>query len=331
MTSNLDSTDRELIDIIQARFPLEEEPFSALGRQLKVSGDEALRRIGRLKAGEIVRLIGPVFNAGKLGYRTTLVAMKIRADRVEPAARTISAHPHVSHCYERDHEFNFWFTLAMPAENDLDAEVQRLGKAVQARSALNLPAVRIFKIGAYFNISGSRQHAPEAKADYSGFFDKGPDLSHADRAVINALQQDLPLAARPFDDMSSSLSLETAEFLRLSRSLIERGIMRRYSASISHQNLGFVANAMACWKVPPGMAEATGKRMRTVPEISHCYERRTSPLWPYNLYAMMHAGTNEACRSIAARLTSELGPDGNGSVLLFSTREFRKTRVRYPV
>ena len=88
---------------------------------------------------------------------------------------------------------------------------------------------------------------------------------------------------------------------------------------------------MACWKVPSEMVKTTGKKIAAFQEISHCYERRASPLWPYNLYAVMHAGTKEACASIADKVSSESGLDKNGFVLLFSTKEVKKTRVRYPV
>ena len=327
----LDNTDKKLLNIVQAEFPLTREPFSVLGGQLGVSSDEAMRRIERLKAEGIVRLIGPVFNAGRLGYQTTLVGMKVAAEQLDEAAQIISAHPRVSHCYERDHDFNFWFTLAMPTEEDIETELHKLGDGIKASATLNLPAVKVFKIGAYFNIGGGDSLVPNSGVDSTGVLSNDVDLSPTDRAVVNELQQDLPLTARPFDQMSARLSMGVDEFLSHCQALIQRGVMRRFSASVSHNMLGFVANAMACWKVPADMVETAGREMATVQEISHCYERKTSPLWPYNLYAMMHAHTKEGCQSIADKLSSETGLDETGLVLLFSTREVKKTRVRYPV
>ena len=327
----LDTIDKKLLNIVQAEFPLGREPFSALGLRLGVSSDGVIHRIERLKAEGIVRLIGPVFNARRLGYQTTLVAMKVGADRLHKAAQIINAHPWVSHCYERDHDLNFWFTLAMPAGDDVEGEVQKLGTLIKAEAVLNLPAVKVFKIGAYFNIGGGNWSVPNAGIDYTSLWTKEPDLSSTDRAIINELQQDLPLIARPFDLMSARLSVDTDDFLSRCQSLIQRGIMRRFSVSISHNSLGFVANAMACWRVPPAMVDTVGRKMAAFPEISHCYERKTSPLWPYNLYTMIHAGTKEACESIAGKICSETGLDENGLVLLFSTKEVKKTRVRYSV
>jgi len=331
MQVKLDNTDKKLLNIVQAEFPLTREPFSVLGRQLGVSSDEVIRSIERLKAEGIVRLIGPVFNVGRLGYQTTLVGMKVSAERLNEAAQIISAHPRVSHCYERNHDFNFWFTLAMRTEEDIETELHKLGDRIKANATLNLPAMKVFKIGAYFNIGGGDSPAPNAGVDDSSFESKDVDLSSTDRAVVNELQQDLPLTARPFDQMSARLSMGVDEFLSHCQGLIQRGVMRRFSASVSHNMLGFVANAMGCWKVPADMVETAGREMATVQEISHCYEREASPLWPYNLYAMMHAHTKESCQSIADRLSSDTGLDKNTFVLLFTTREVKKTRVRYPV
>jgi len=331
MQVKLDNIDKKLLNIVQAEFPLTREPFSALGRRLGVSSDEVIRSIERLKAEGIVRLIGPVFNVGRLGYQTTLVGMKVSAERLNEAAQIISAHPRVSHCYERNHDLNFWFTLAMRTEEDIQTELHKLGDRIKADATLNLPAMKVFKIGAYFNIGGGDSPAPNAGVDDSSFLSKDVDLSSTDRAVVNELQQDLPLTARPFDQMSARLSMGEDTFLSHCQGLIQRRVMRRFSASVSHNTLGFVANAMGCWKVPADMVETAGRKIATVQEISHCYERKASPLWPYNLYAMMHAHTKEGCQSIADRLSSDTGLDKNTFVLLFTTREVKKTRVRYPV
>jgi len=331
MEVKLDNIDRKLLNIIQVMFPLSREPFSALGQQLDVSSEEVIHRIEKLKAEGIIRLIGPVLNARSIGYQTTLVAMKLTAERLNKAAQIIGTHPGVSHCYERDNDFNFWFTLAMPVENDMEGELQRLDGLIKAEATLNLPAVKVFKIGAYFNIHEDDWSAPNSGTDHNSFTNKELRLSSTDRAVINELQQDLPLIEKPFDIMSMHLSMDIDKFISHCQSLLQCGVMRRFSASINHQGLGFKANAMACWKVPSEMVKTTGKKIAAFQEISHCYERRASPLWPYNLYAVMHAGTKEACASIADKVSSESGLDKNGFVLLFSTKEVKKTRVRYPV
>src|SRR4030043_772178 len=99
----LDNIDTDLLNIIQAEFPLNREPFAALGLRLSIGSDEVIRRIERLKKGGIIRLIGPVFNPRRLGYQTTLVAMKGRAERLREAGRNNRTHPGGGPCTESDH------------------------------------------------------------------------------------------------------------------------------------------------------------------------------------------------------------------------------------
>lgn len=327
----LDSIDRKLLNLVQLEFPLTREPYAELGLRLGINDDDAIYRIARLKTEGIIRLIGPIFNVRRLGYQNTLVAMKISAERLNEARQIINMHQRVSHCYERDNDFNFWFTLAIPAGDDIESELHKLDTTIKPEATLNLPAITVFKIGAYFNIGEGDWTMPNVSTDDLSPFNEAPDLSPIDRGVINELQQDLAPTARPFDFMSTHMSMDINEFLSHCQSLLQRGIIRRYTASVNHNSIGFTANAMGCWKVPPAMVETTGKKMAKFKEISHCYERKVNPLWPYNLYTMMHADTKEACEAIAARVATETGFDTNALALLFTTREIKKTRVQYPV
>jgi DNA-binding Lrp family transcriptional regulator len=338
----LDSIDKDLLNIIQAEFPLSREPFSAVGLYLGIAGDEVIRRIDRLKTDGIIRLIGPVFDPQKLGYRTTLVASKVPVERLDKAGQIISRHPMVSHCYQRDHDLNLWFTLAISVTQDIEAEVCKLGNRIKSETIFSLPANKTFKIGAYFDIGeGNSQLSLRAKhgncspttshrdcfvAHSPGNDDK---LSTTDRVVINALQQDLPLSERPLDLISAKLQMDTDIFLNYCQNLLERGIMRRFSASVNHNKLGFTANAMACWKVPSDMVDTAGKKIAMFREVSHCYERQTNRLWPYNLFAMTHALSNENCRAVTDKICLETGLNRHEMLLLFSTKEIKKTRVNY--
>jgi DNA-binding Lrp family transcriptional regulator len=333
MSMELDNLDKDLLNIIQAEFPLSREPFSALGLRLGIAGDEVIRRIDRLKAAGVIRLIGPVLNPKRLGYRTTLVAASVPLERLNEAGQIINRHTMVSHCYQRDHDFNLWFTLAISVAQDMEAEVFKLGNSIKSETTVNLPAIKTFKIGAYFNIGGgSSDLSLRAKrGNLSSYSDIVKNLSATDRAVINALQQDMPLNEKPFDLISAKLSMETGVFIRHCQNLLERGIVRRFSASVNHKKLGFTANAMACWEVPADTVDTAGKKIATFPEVSHCYERRTNRLWPYNLFAMAHGHNKENCRAVTGKICSEAGLNRNEMVLLFSIKEIKKTRIHYKV
>jgi len=326
---HLDSIDRKLLNLVQAEFPLTREPYADLGLQLGIDRDEVIHRIEQLKAKGVIRQISPVLDARSLGYQTTLVAMRVGENQLDRAERLISKHPGVSHGYERDHYFNLWFTLAIPAGVDIESELEQLTSPIGAEATLALPAVKVFKIGAYFDMAGDGQVTAGAVAQRSRILPRGVKLSPTDRLVINELQQDLPLDATPFTAMSARLSMDVEHFLARCQSLLWRGIMRRFGASINHIRAGFKANAMACWVAPPDTVEIVGRKLALLPEVSHCYERKTNPLWQYNLFAMIHGHTRQTCQEIANQVSREVGVADY--VLLFSTKEFKKTRTKYLV
>ena len=325
----LDETDMRLVNLVQAEFPLAAEPFAALGLELGIDAAQAIHRIDNLKARGVLRCIGPLFDARSLGYQTTLVAMRVEEHLLEEASQVIGRHPGISHAYQREHRLNLWFTLALPSGIDMGSEVRRLGDVLGAEAVFELPALKLFKLRAYFDATGGDMPAPQNEAAIHFSADKSAELSPMDRAVINELQQDLSLVARPFDSMSMHPGLDTAQFLAGCQALLRRGIMRRYSAVVRHTSLGLTANALVCWAVPSVMVETAGRRLAALSEVSHCYERRADPQWPYNLYAMMHGRTREACRNIATEVLCQCGL--NDYVMLFSRRELKKARVKYLV
>lgn len=321
----LDSTDKKLLNLIQADFPLTGKPYARLGQQLSIDEDEVIRRITVFKTDGIIRQISPVIDARSLGYRTTLVAMRVSRSELDKAEGIIAGHPGVSHGYERDHHYNVWFTLAVPPEADTDTELEKLTSQINAEVAFALPAVKVFKIGVYFDMEGNGESSFQASSGIT----KAGELSPADKQVINRIQQDLPLASAPFNDMAAEAGMELNDFLTQCRSLLERGVIRRYGASLNHRRAGFTANAMTCWIAPADKVDSAGRKLAALAEVSHCYERETNRHWQQNLFAMIHGQSPEDCRQIADRISQEA--DIGDCMLLFSTREFKKVRNSYPV
>ncbi len=318
----------KLLNLLQSGFPFIKKPFEDLGERLDISGDEVIRRIEQLKSEGIIRQIGPLFDARKMGFVTTLVATRVTGEEYPKAARVLIDHPGISHAYERDHHFNLWFTLALQSRMDVEAELEKMFASVDTEAVFSLPATRLFKLRTYFDTSGDGQPAIDDNHDME-LSQQESEISPADKGVINALQRDLPLMPRPFYDMTQELAMDEDEFLSRCRSLQSRGIIRRFSASINHRRVGFAANGMACWAVPEEAVDGIARKLTALKEVSHCYERQTNPLWKYNMFAMIHGLAEEECRHIADKVAAETGL--TDYILLFSTRELKKTRVKYLV
>lgn len=152
-------------------------------------------------------------------------------------------------------------------------------------------------------------------------------IDDIDRKVIGLIQGDLPLEERPFAALAEAAGLSEKAFVERVRALKERGVIRRFGATLRHQEAGFNSNAMVAWLVPEERIEAVGEVMAGFREVTHCYQRRPQRDWKYNLYTMIHGDSREECRAIAERMARETGVDEYA--LLFSEREFKKTSMSY--
>lgn len=311
--------------MLQREFPLESEPFDTLGRRLGISEEETIRRIQRFKDEGLIRQIGPVLEARKLGRHTILAALRVPAEHLDKAELVIKAHPGISHAYLREHDYNVWITLAGHSENNVQSELEKLRKETGADSAVSLPVVKLYKIGFFLDLTENDQPTP-------GNFDMGNiyqivETTSLEKKVLNEIQQDLPLIAQPFNIMSANCGMDVNEFLACCRALKDKGVMRRYGAAVNHRKAGYKANAMTCWTVNPVRIDEAGTRLAACREVSHCYWRRPGEDWSHNLFAMIHGQKKQDCFQVADKVTSELGLEEYEA--LFSTREIKKERVKY--
>ncbi len=328
MDNGLDSIDRSLVNLLQTDFPLTPEPYADMAVKLGLTQEDVLHRVEQLRREQIIRIIGPVFNSRTLGYQSTLLALRVPEERVAAAAEIINAHPGVGHDYQRDHLYNLWFTLAIRGDGDLAESLREFEAQIQPEAMIELPALRLFKIRLFFDLEERGNHTGDDAVVEAPHIPVR--LSGAERAVVNEVQQQLSVSPRPFDPMAQKVGMETEEFLSHCRSLRQRGIMRRFGASIEHQNAGFVANAMVCWAVPSSYVESAGQRMAAFPEVTHCYERRTSPAWPkYNVFTMIHGKTGRENEITVQKMVQETGM--HDYEILRTVREFKKQRVKYRV
>lgn len=147
------------------------------------------------------------------------------------------------------------------------------------------------------------------------------------KKLICQLQEDLSLCPTPYLEIARRIGSSEEEVLQMVAEMEREGIMRRIGAVLYHQQAGVRANVMGVWKVPPQQAQKTGQIMATFPQVSHCYERPTTPTWDYNLYTMIHGKDLAECSQIAEDISKQCGI--TEYKLLLSTREFKKSSMKY--
>ena len=341
-TTGPDLLDRQILNLIQSRFPLDPRPYAKIAEEVGSTEDVVMERIARLEKANVVRQISAIFDTRRLGYKTTLVAFRLPEETLDAAAQRINLHPGVSHNYERNGYFNLWFTIAVPPHEEIETAVKTMAEETGALSARLMPTIRFFKIGVNFDMIkeegaayeyfspdgyGRSGSAVKKKPELNEAWNRAEELSARDIAFIRELQEDLPVIQSPFDGMAARLGVSVPELFAWADEAVERQIMRRFSAVLHHRRAGFRANAMAVWKVPEEQAVEVGLKMAESPWVSHCYQRPTFPDWEYTHFTMIHATSEQTCEEVAGEISKHTGIDDY--VLLYSTREYKKTRVRY--
>jgi glutamate-1-semialdehyde 2,1-aminomutase len=325
----LDAIDRRLLNLLQRDFPLNAQPFAAIGERLGLAEEEVLARVRRLKGpekGRLIRQISAIFDTTALGYKSTLVAMQVPQGEADRAAAAINRHPGVSHNYQRDHAWNLWFTLAVPLDEDLEASAQALVDQAGGYPYRLLPALRVFKIGVQLDMEGAGDLSPTDSAQGSRPTRAAVPAAR-DRAFIRELQEDIEIVSQPFAGVAGRLGVSQQEVLAWLQQAKAAGWLRRFAAILRQRQAGYVANGMVAWRVPDDSIEKVAAVAAALPQVSHCYQRRTYPDWPYNLFTLIHAKSKEDCRAIAGKIAQATGV--SDYVILFSTKEYKKERLKY--
>lgn len=330
MAGDLDAADRRLLDHVQAGLPLVRRPFAAAAAALGTTEGAVIERLRALAARGVLRQIGAIFDTRACGYASALVAARVPAAGLDAAAAAVAGHPGVTHCYERAHAWNLWFTLAVPPTSALGlaGTVRALGEAAGVGALRVLPALRTFKIAARFALD------PEGAPWPAGGARNGPTPGREGAAgllapeairAVQALQRPLPLVAEPFAAVARAAGLDETDLLEQARRLLAGGVMRRFAALLHHRRAGFGANVMAVWALPAPRIAAAAARIVGLGAVSHCYERPTFPDWPYALFTMLHGRTRAACLDAVRTIREAIAPDA--VALLWTLREFKKTRL----
>jgi len=327
IAASLDEMDKAILNVAQAEFPLLSRPYAHIGERVGASEDEVLRRFQVLKDKNIIRQSSAIFDTRALGYKSTLVAMKFDPAKIDAGAEVINAHPGVSHNYKREHLYNLWFTMAVPREANLKRVIDKLHNDSGADHTIILPTLRLYKIGVNFDMKaavdtskGGELRIDDRIGDFRG-------VTERDKAGIRVAQEDLPLVAEPFKAWADALGWTEAEFFSWLEDMKARKFYRRFASILRHRNAGFADNAMAVWIVPEEQTEELGLKMAAYKAVTHCYKRPVFESWPYNVFTMVHGRSKEDCESVVDAIQAETGLAEYK--MLYSTREYKKERVRY--
>jgi len=304
--------------------PIVERPYAYIAKMLGIREQDVLNSLKKAKEEKIIRQISPIYDTKSLGYQSALVAFRVKPEKVEEVANFINTHPGVSHNYERTGYFNLWITLAVPPDAPLNLEETVRIFAQMAEDYAILRTKRVFKIGVKLGYDSVEEREDGITAYNSSF-----QITEDDRIIIRLTQDEFPIVERPFSLYAEKLGMDEAFLLERFKKMNDGGVLRRIGAILYHRKAGYTANGMSVWRVEEeDRLDALGRLLASYKGVSHCYERTPHPPnWPYNLYAMIHGKSKEEVDGLVERVSKESGI--KDYQILYSTREFKKTRVRY--
>ncbi len=318
---------RAFINRFQGGFPLCERPFREAAEVLGGNEADLIATVGDLLEAGLLSRFGPLYDAERLGGRFTLAALAVPEPDFERVAAGLAERPEVAHNYRRDHLLNMWFVLATPTQAGLEAAIAD----IQADTGLpvhDFPKLREYHLGFWLHLGedgalGVRRVERESPSPAAE-----PDA--LDRALIAATQAGLPLEPTPYAAVARRIGSDPATVTDRLRRLLAAGAVRRIGAVPNHYRLGLRGNGMTVWDIDDDQVDALGGRIGALAGVSHCYRRpRRLPLWPYNLFAMLHGRDRAEVVAAAAQIETLVAPHCRGHRVLFSEAILKKTGLRF--
>jgi len=190
-----------------------------------------------------------------------------------------------------------------------------------------LPTLQLFKIGVKLDMVDDKKHDVKPSEEKKKVVDVKFVPTEEDKEFIRQLQKDMEIVDRPFQKAAKNLGMTEEQIFEKLHHYEDIGVMRRYAAILRHREAGFTANGMIVWKVPEGRITEVGNKLGAFPQVSHCYERPVYPDWPYNVFSMIHCKSFDEAGEVAGQIQKQI--DVDEYKILFSAKEFKKTRVEY--
>jgi DNA-binding Lrp family transcriptional regulator len=327
--TQLSQLERDFINRYQGDFPVQEQPFKFVAERLGCSEDELIKIVKNLKQEKVLTRFGPLYDAARLGGGLTLAAISVPEESFDSVTQQVNSYAEVAHNYRREHELNMWFVLATETPLEISQVLSSIEKTT-GLTVYNFPKQHEFYIGLCFDISADNIHETISFANESKkTSDDSFSLSELERKIIKQTQSGLPIIPRPYQKIASDIGCSTQDVIEGLNNMLDNGIIRRIGAVPNHFRLGCKANGMTVWDVPDEQVIELGEQIGQLGFVSHSYQRpRHLPLWPYNLFAMVHGHSREAVSEKTEQIKQILGEQCRAHEILYSTAILKKTGLR---
>ena len=157
----MDKLDKQIINQLQTDFPVCLCPYAVIARRLGISEDVLFDRVCRLTESGIIRRIGVSVDSRRIGFESTLAALRVKGDMVETASEVIDSYREITHSYLRADQFNIWFTVIAETRQRIRQVLEELAVKLEIDKddVLDLPVKKLFKLDVRFRPAEYTDHA----------------------------------------------------------------------------------------------------------------------------------------------------------------------------
>lgn len=156
-------------------------------------------------------------------------------------------------------------------------------------------------------------------------------MDELDRRILEVLQHDFPLQARPFEVLAQRLECEAELLWHRVETMLETGVIRRLGASFDSRKLGF-SSTLAAARVGSELVDRAAQVIGRYPEVTHSYLRdyavgsqpqKDATGVPFNLWFTIIAVNEQRIETILREIRTELSLDAADVLNLPRKRTFK--------
>lgn len=322
----MDKLSRQFINRFQGGLPIVEHPYSSMASVLHSDESTLIATIKDLLEKGYLSRFGPLYNSSCMGGGLSLAALSASEEEFDRIAELVNGFAEIAHNYRREHELNMWFVIATETPQEVQKTIDRI-EYLSGLAVYNFPKIQEFYLGLWLSLDedgGVTTRSIDIPTLY-----KKTVIDGLDRKIIQATQQGLPLESSPFGEIAVRCDCDTQTVIKRLKRMLDNGVIRRIGAVPNHYKLGLRSNGMSVWNIPGARLNILGKKIGKLDFVSHCYERpRYLPLWPYNLFAMVHGNSRDEVNQKVDQIAELVGSDCDQHEVLFSTRVLKKSGMR---
>ncbi len=150
-------------------------------------------------------------------------------------------------------------------------------------------------------------------------------MDELDWRILQALQNDFPLSAKPYETIAHKLQIPCEQLWNRVQKLMAKGVIRRIGASLDSRKLGF-CSTLAAVSVEPNLVDKAAEIIGRFPEVTHSYLRKDD----FNIWFTIIATDEERLVEILKEISTALSIDSS-NILNLPVKRLFKLDARFKV